>query len=111
MASDSITERAKPGFRRSPRPAWRSSRKSAFRPMEPRAKRPRSYRLPLRSALAHEPPELPLVEERDPVPLVAEPLDLHELQPRVAPRGLPRVGAAADEHGGADGGHPVHDGS
>ena len=38
------------------------------------------------SATPHESPELGFVEQRDPVPLLAQPLDLHQLQPAIAAR-------------------------
>ena len=49
------------------------------------------------SALADETPEPRLVEHDDPVPLFAQPLDLHRLQARVLAGGLLCVGAPATE--------------
>src|SRR6188474_1473250 len=48
---------------------------------------------------AGEPPELRLAQHRDAVSLLAQPLDLHQLQPTVAARRLQRVGPAADDDG------------
>src|SRR4029453_352560 len=43
-------------------------------------------------------PELLLVEDGDAVSFLAQPLDLHQLPARVAPRRLQRVGAAANDY-------------
>src|SRR5262245_21629091 len=58
---------------------------------------------------ADQPPEPPLGQERDAVPLLAQPLDLHQLQPGVLPRSLLRVRPAADDDGRARRGTAVHD--
>src|SRR5262249_10569783 len=55
-----------------------------------------------------EPPELLFVQEGDPVPLLAEPLDLDELAARVAPGGLERVRTSADDDVRLRRGRPVH---
>src|SRR5260221_13558096 len=62
------------------------------------------------SPLTREPPELRFVEQRDPVALLAQPLDLHELQPRLAARRLLRIGASADDDRRPDGRHAVDHG-
>src|SRR5439155_26313268 len=49
------------------------------------------------SPLRDEAPELLLVEEGDPLSLLAKPLDLHELQARVASGGLEGIGAPAND--------------
>src|SRR4051812_19134506 len=49
------------------------------------------------SAAAGEAPELRLVQQRDPVTFLAEPLDLHQLQAGVPSRRLQRVRPAADD--------------
>ena len=61
------------------------------------------------SALAREAPELRLVEQRDLVAFLAKALDLHELQPRVLPGGLLRIGPPAHQDGGARRGPAVDD--
>src|SRR4029453_12246620 len=50
------------------------------------------------SPLSREPPEPCLVEQDDPMPLFAKPLDFHQLQAGVAARRLLDVGPAADPH-------------
>lgn len=50
----------------------------------------------VRSALAHEAPEARLVEQRDLVPLLAQPLDFHQLQARIPAGGLQRIGPPAN---------------
>ena len=49
------------------------------------------------SFLPGQPPELRLVQQRDPVPLLAQPLDLHQLEAGVLARRLQRVRPAADD--------------
>ena len=72
------------------RPGVRCSRARASAPQQKLAFEERAIQRPLPgardSASPHEPPELRLVEQRDPVPLLAQPLDLHQLQPAVAAR-------------------------
>src|SRR4029077_9941552 len=51
------------------------------------------------SRASSQPPELGLVEKGDAVALLPEPLDLDELPARVAPGGLERIRAAADDDG------------
>jgi chromate transporter len=64
----------------------------------------------LGSAAPHQPPEPALVQERDPVALLAQPPDLQQLPSAVPPRGLEGVGPPADQHGDDRRRHPVDDG-
>src|SRR5215217_6903458 len=51
-----------------------------------------------RSGLLSQPPELLLVEQRNALPLGAQPLDLHQLDAAVLARRLQRVRPSADDH-------------
>ena len=54
----------------------------------------------LSSALADQPPELRLVEERDAVTFFAETFDLHQFESGVAPGGLENIWPAAHDNAG-----------
>src|SRR5882672_6499505 len=49
------------------------------------------------SSPSDELPELALVQQRDPMTLLAQPLDLHQLQPGITARGLQRIRPSADD--------------
>src|SRR5262249_32761404 len=59
---------------------------------------------------SREAPETCLVEDRDPVALLAQALDLHQLPPGVAAGGLERVRTSPDHDRGARRGPAVHRG-
>src|SRR5687768_11837313 len=64
-----------------------------------------------RSPVGDQHPESLLVEQRDPVALLAQPLDLHQLQAALASGGLQRIGFAADHDGSARRRPAVDDGT
>src|SRR5439155_17036492 len=59
---------------------------------------------------ARQPPDPRLVEQRDSVPLLAPPLDLHELQAALPAGGLQRIRPPANDDGRPHRGHAVDDG-
>src|SRR6478752_2297181 len=60
------------------------------------------------STLRREPPELRFVEQRDPMTLLAQPFDLHQLQSALTPGGLLHVRLAANDHRRPHRRHAMH---